>query len=927
MASAGEEVELIQGGMKANVPHRGSFYQNLHFKQGEWVTRPGFGQVAQFDSTLGDTTPESEVQLGYGEPLGSHAFLTNFGHLQVVTVLPLFAFTGNTRSLYSQTGRWANLIAVSVYDYSTDSRWEVVLHRHTSEMNEAIHPMRDWHGVYQSASDADYEDWLVREDDVWFFHEFNDSLFFGSHSVGLFNYLPSDFMGVVRRQQIDGSKYFRAIAGYGESCLIRRVSASPGAVDKLNYVDAAAYPRPIDVTDWDGRLLLAGGRLLWFSDRGTPSSILGPNWVRVPGDSEIVAVHRCRDGVLIFFDREVWLYTPNLGNLNNNGRMVQISDGVGVSSSRAVVSSDDKVFWCDRNGVYVYVGGLQYERISEDIEPFFHDFLSNPLSSYFVDEGFINAGQLDPLTVYDYASAGEVSLSFDPVDRHLLLTCPDLGITFVWMTGVWSIWNYQSVSNLLTDTVGATSSLPSPQLVCAAGVVFAVCGQEVMTPVDAVGEFGPLIPGEEREQPIGSYFICELGRGGGLERSVESFEDRRLGSGSYVLFDNVHGAGDGQGSLYFGEPMELGPNYKFPSGQVKSNCVLVPVSVVLGAAMNERVQVVQIEFIFDNEYWKPVQLVASPYSIELVFPPERFNSHEAWGLKSGTAPVGGTSEARVYDVASGTLSRDGNQARLHWNGTDAALYPVVAGSSAPHLNVAHGHVEKLFFFPFERLQPTSSNDAIGFGYRFGQAEWRCQPGVSLQVKDFDVFRWVYSSLSPDRTHSADDSAYPVDWAALPGAFAHPSKVRILFRSLYMRVKSFGQSQSPIYPNSTFGLLNVVIGGDSRSWSSQVIDFAGGAIQSVFSVNSIRTRIQTAALAMSDVVFNLVGKWGSMSDPTKGNLLIADDPVNDIAVSDAVAGADLDVMMFGHVRNRAERLGVSSAILMYRVRGGRRRRGR
>lgn len=912
MASAGQEVELFQGGTKANVPHRGSFYQNLRFKQGEWSTRPGFGQVAQFDSTLGDTTPGGDVQLGYGKPLGSHAFLTNFGHLQVITVLPLFAFTGNVRS--SGTGRWSNMIAVSVYDYSTDARWEVALHRHTSEMNESVHPIRDWHGVYQTASDVDYEDWLVREDDVWFFHEYNDSLFFGSHSVGLFNYLPADFTDAVRRQQVDGSRDFRAIAGYGESCLIRRVSASPGVFDKLKYFDAAAYPRPIDVTDWDGRLVLARGRNVYFSERGLPPSVLALNFRTVTGDSEIVAVHRARDGVLVFFEREVWLYTPNIGSINSTGRSVQICDGVGIASSRAVVSSDDKVFWCDRNGVYVYGGGLQYQRISDDIEPFFHSFVSNPLSSYFVDEGFINTGQLDPLTVYDYASAGDVSLSFDPVDRHLLLTCPDLGITFVWLNGLWSIWNYQSVSNLLNDTVGATSSLPFPQLVCSRGIVFAVCGPELMTPVDAIED--------AREQPIGSYLICELGRGGGLDRSVESFEDRRAGSGSYTLT-----AGDGAGSIYFGEPIELGPSYKFPSGQVKSNCVLVPVSVVIARSSNERVQTMHIQFQFDNSYWKPVQDTSSPYSIDLVFPPERFNSHEAWGLKSGTAPAAGASEARVYVFATGATSTTGDQVRMHWNGLDAGLYPVIAGSSAPYMNLAHAHSEKLFFFPFERLQTTSSNDAIGFGYLFDRAEWRSQPGVAVADRDFDIFAWAYSSLSPDRTHSADDSAYPVDWAALPGLFTHPSKAQLLFRSLYMRVRSFGQSQSPIYPNSTFGLLNVVVGGDSRSWASQVIDFTGGAIQSLSSVNSIRTRIQTAALAMSDVVFNLVGKWGSGSDSTKGNLLIADDPVNDVAVSDVVSGADLDVMMFGHVRNRAERVGVSSAIMMYRIRGGRRRRGR
>lgn len=938
MASSGQEVELLQGGMKLNSPDRGSFYQNLRFKQGEWSTRPGFGQVAQFDTTLSKQTTDKSTEYGYGDPLGSHVMLTNFGHLQIVTVLPLFAFTGNVEAgaggKGGSVGQWSNLVAVSIYDYTTDCRWEEVLSRHTSEMNEDLFPMRGWKGVYQSSVYHNREDWIPQGGRPWFFHEFVDSLFFGSPDVGMFVYTPCDFYAS-RRQQVDGSVDYSGFSstGYSESACVRLVSPTSGTFDKAYvYLDRAGFPKPSDVTDWGGRMVLASGRDLYFSDSSAPSSVIAINVVTIPGDSEIVAIEGTQEGVVVFFDRETWVYYPSRGALNNTGRRIQISDSVGADSPRAVISADELVFWCDRNGVYSTSGGMDYKVLSDDIEPFFHSYVSNPFSSYWIDSGNYDGSNPTARSFYAFADAGLINLTYDPIDKHLFITCPALGISFVWQQGVWVLWNYQSLANTVASEFNATDNLALSQLVCGGGHVFSVCGRETYSPADQI-QLGGTGAAESRNAKMGSYFITELGRGGGLDRSVESFEDNRKMSGSYREF--LYTAGGltgvaGRDRLLLGEPVDPGPSYRFPSGQAVSDCVLVPVRVSFNSTSTfYRVQSFDLVFQFDNQYWRPVTYTdaadgAGQTRVDLVFPPERSISREAWGLKAGTAAVPAQNQASVYDVAGAAYSATGNELRLYWDGSIPAFFPVAANSSAPYMNFTQDQNHLLFYLPFQRLLPTA--DAMSLGLVVTDARFEQLPAVGpLQTWAFTVYHWMPGSAGSK--HAADDVAYPVDWVALPGPVSVPDGSQLLFRSLYMRLKSQGAAATVVHGSSTFGLFNVVVAGDARKWAAQIIDYTGGAIQAIISAASIRTRLQTAALAMVDVVFGSNSKWGTESDSSKGNVLIADDPVNDIAVSDAVRGAEVDVMMFGHIRNRAEKIGLSAAKMMYRIVGGRRRRGR
>ena len=86
--------------------------------------------------------------------------------------------------------------------------------------------------------------------------------------------------------------------------------------------------------------------------------------------------------------------------------------------------------------------------------------------------------------------------------------------------------------------------------------------------------------------------------------------------------------------------------------------------------------------------------------------------------------------------------------------------------------------------------------------------------------------------------------------------------------------------------------------------------------------------------MGDKVFQSGGTsivWANKdaagSATADGTVLIGDEDTSDIAVSMSVKGQSFSVMNFGFIMNRAEKLWLEGVKAVFRVVGGRRRRGR
>ena len=183
MRNPESEVEVLPSGMQNDSPSKGAYVQNCFSRKGSWEVRAGFGQVAQFDSTLStpglDTTTKQYIR-----HMGSRAIRSDFGHTQIVSVFTGFVFSGNTEG---QSGTWANRYFVSIYDVTTDRRWEEALHVHTSENDGDVLQMEYWRPQYNTNYNDGFESWISSEGDSSnvFFTEYQDTLFFGNLQMGL----------------------------------------------------------------------------------------------------------------------------------------------------------------------------------------------------------------------------------------------------------------------------------------------------------------------------------------------------------------------------------------------------------------------------------------------------------------------------------------------------------------------------------------------------------------------------------------------------------------------------------------------------------------------------------------------------------------------------------------------------------------------
>ena len=111
MAVTGTELEIIAAGLNVNRVDKGTYVQNLEVKENTWRVRSGFGQVGQFDTGLG-LTPGQSGNYGYTKHLGSHSILTDFGDIQIISVMSGRAFTGEEED----QGTWHDLYFVSIFD-------------------------------------------------------------------------------------------------------------------------------------------------------------------------------------------------------------------------------------------------------------------------------------------------------------------------------------------------------------------------------------------------------------------------------------------------------------------------------------------------------------------------------------------------------------------------------------------------------------------------------------------------------------------------------------------------------------------------------------------------------------------------------------------------------------------------------------------
>jgi len=183
--------------------------------------------------------------------------------------------------------------------------------------------------------------------------------------------------------------------------------------------------------------------------------------------------------------------------------------------------------------------------------------------------------------------------------------------------------------------------------------------------------------------------------------------------------------------------------------------------------------------------------------------------------------------------------------------------------------------------------------------------------------DAEVYYW-HGHIGPGDDENV--KAQAVDWAYKSAQVGEDGVGQTRARGVFTRMLSHGSAANKLAPNWIWGVYNTLSAGDWKGWSSQVVDYDNDAIDKVADKLTVRSRFKSSAGVLSKRTFNNAAKFGEY--------LIDDEEYDTISTSDSTRGEHVTYMLFGFMRNRAERMVISSAKLLLRGnQGGRRRTGR
>lgn len=837
---------------------------------------------------------------------------------------------------------------------------------------------------YQTDAEASHSSWIKARDEFFFFEEFNDILFFGNKYAGTWAYIPASF-NKTRPVVLDRVNKHEAAGSYGESSMITPVVLCPGVnIESFDYLRTADLTQPVDVAVVQNRLVYASGKALYWSDPGFPASITANNLFLVPSEEDITAVAELNSNLVVFTENETWLYQPSVGDIVSAGRLTRTSDTVGCVGPNSLCKVEGSLVWVDTSGVYSTTNGLDVRGMSEEIQPFFRsEGIGNPLNAFFVGSGqgipyrshggfteSITGPDIDhaqPMTTLRFEPDG-VSCAYSAERGLLLISIPGLSGALALTRGKWAWWTFESMVRTEEylgahyPAIAAMQNLPAPWVLSYQNDMFAIAGPDVQDITDSAKYAdGSAV---NRSSTFRSFFIMEYGRGGSIDRSISHEDDRELGARGVRHYVAVGGETNySEGGVYLGDPIPVPDGYVFSEGPTAADgrFYLVPVTIVLadsvlspwfpdptaalGGATAKGVKGLDIKLGFDGTHWQPVKKTASSGNgtvVEIV-PTERL--------------AGDTWFSNWFVTQYATSFAGGNQSdtgSLLWIKFDGSI-GTTGFTFNPNLNLSQGRHNRLLYIPMERVsaKANESTSTMGFapGVASGFVYTTNNDGAAVGYHPLHVFeRWSNGS---DYVRKDDSVAQPVDWAYKSTNVGLNEGNELKMRGTYVSMLSHGTGEESLNSNWPYGVFNTLIGSDRKEWSAQIVDMVpdypavdgvgitdtsigAGGTAFVFPTlkSTITTRVQkSTSSTLVEKTFNTTGvNWEGAPNTTpdnsnRGTLIIGDEEVSEIAVSTSVKGQTFSVMHFGFILNRAEKIAIEAIKAVFRVGGGRRRRGR
>ena len=1021
MAVKGQEVEGITGGIEAASTVKGAFNQNMLFRRESVEVREGFGQVVELDTTMNaiawnptEGAPKPDRLWGYRNHLGSHLMETAFGHRQVVSVFSAEVFTGDRSFEFANsTGQspasmseFASIYIVSIYDLNSGQKWEEPVYHHTASFSEdGPVEMPGWHGNYESgywqkytasatlpqgawfggvyAIQSDQQKWVrAPEPDVgMFFVELDDILYFGNKHSGLLAYIPAKFRGRWKGNGLDSGTMRRDRSRqantvfpqgskpiYSESSVVIDAVAVDGPfATGFTYLNQSEFPKPDGGAAVEGRLAMFEGNNVYFSDVSFPTSVVADNILFVPSEEKVSAIAEHTGNLLIFTENEVWYFRPSPGFLITQGSLIKLASGIGCISGSAVVKTSGSILWMDRRGVYSMGGSLSVEKVSDDIEPFFNDFITNPITSFYTTNGNAPAAA-------DMGEQSQIRMAFDPhmvsaVYFHKLeavvFCLPALnGGLYFGRGGQWSWWSFESTvaqdfdraTSTFANAVAASKGIRNPWMLSDVDDLFIVGSYNDSESGERVNQL-PTVGAGDHNTTSRPYCLLQYGRGGGVDRSLEFGEDRRSLAGNWVASDEGDRAPlvptHSDHYIYVGKPIPIPEGTTtgvlgslLLSDPVPAGSFWLPIGIVPGnrdatdtAIADWDTHRLSVRFTFDSANFETIGPAASSQLVAPVFflPPERQGGLAGWTVSKPAA----------------------NTVDASWDGAGAGTNVMAFGHPVMNLNPRQHN--RLIYIPIRPIQSGGEFKAYqGMDIQFVTKTISSvtAAGPVVTTSDCRAYSWeetflgdaekggnlqaIYpgSDSTPDRLLVAQ----PVDWAYKTRPVASEGHEQIKGRGLRVTAISRGAAKADqrLTEGWPMGIMNTLSGADYKEWSSQVVDIipAGdpanttGATPAVVSTpneDTLRTRFKRSSTGtLVDTAFGVASGpvWGTPGGSAADYVYIADEEESSLlAISDGIRGQSVSYMLWGHIQNKAEGIVLYSAKVILRMLGGTRRRGR
>tara|TARA_R110002051_G_scaffold15110_6_gene47728 strand:- start:4699 stop:7485 length:2787 start_codon:yes stop_codon:yes gene_type:complete len=928
MAAPGKEIELLAGGTEQDDQRRVGWAQNLWKIRGTVSVRPGWGQVAELDTTLGLDIKKSSnpakfdsVDFGYTKMLGAEYIKTSFGNEQIVSLFLARCNSGNTFG-EDKAFRWDFYLVARIFDLTTRRHWEEVFHQHTSERNLSeqfsttgfsaqITPAlpSTWQGCYESAYDLDNSTFIPgREEPEWFFQVYQDSLYFGAPSQGVFMYQPVDFKDL-RYQQIETSEEFDWASGYSESPLIKRLSFTPGIYqDGFVYAESSGLTKIQSSSVFRDRMAYATEHEVFFSDPGRPSNVIAVNFIQCPSANKITALGELRGNLLIFTSRETYLYIPSEGTIVSRGRPpVSLSSNIGCVGPSALTSADNKLMWVSHTGIHSTSDGSSIVEISGDIRSFWKvgGLMTNPTTSYFetANNGYVDISAVTPPRTLLQFEPENVTLAYNEGKQALIMNAPHLNGSWCLTSNMWSWWPYESIASETAGgapEVNTVQNLINPWVISSDTDFFTVCGINLDSiQNDAYAHLDGNPVGYAALTKGSNFVLTKLGYGGALDRSCVS-EDQRLGSSKYI---SVSKAGPTVTSRIYFRPLEL-------EESVTGSIYWAPIEIVPltpSAAWTGNIVSYAMTFKFDNIVWDCNSDAAGLITPRI--PNERTKSSTGFTLVAETD-------------GAGAVLPGGGHITVTWAGAGIAPGSYV---NQPSLNLTPRNSNPLIDLPFTPLTTTKTEGGLGILMMSSVVIDSAGNADSTLA----TLAWCGMVLGTDNKHISNAKVQAVDWAYKSRQIVNPG-IQMRARGIYARMQGTGIGSTLIVPNWIWGVYNIVLGSDNKEYTTQIVDY-NNDITKIENKSTIRSRFQNSTANMVGRLFGTsvvdTPKWGSILHPTEGDYLIDDTQTDTIAISDSVKGETISYMVFGFIRNRASSLAIESLRGVFRRAGGRRRVGR